>query len=281
MRLMHLMSRQVRAGLVLAAACLLAACQTLDMPLATESLQYGPAPISTLVSRRDLQFKLAQVERENGRMAVLAYQPPGERPLPVAVMSLSRSGNESYVSVSRLAPLKAQEDQGNIAIVTTEYLYALVMRQDPEALYCLTQSTQQCNVSSNGYSHAELLRELAREHQEDVARVGRTGTSIPWHVVALKPTGMVHPDSDQVSVHITSDEGSMEGKAIFFNKAPHSSCMANIDKSGIATCYLIDQHGDDGAHSEHEKAPVLATFPGDVGAKRVLLPTTLVQKPEP
>lgn len=281
MRDLHLMGSRARASLALAVGCLLAACQTLDMRLPSEALQYGPAPVSTLVSQRELQFKIAQVERENDQMVVLAYQPPEGKPLPVAVMLLSRPSNKSYVSVHRLALPKAKDDRGDVAIATIQYLYALVMRQDPEALYCLEQGAQRCNVSNKGYTHAELLRELAREHQEDVRRAGRTGTSIPWHVVTLAPTGMVHPDSNQVSAHITSDEGSMEGKAIFFNQAPHSSCMANIDKSGIATCYLIDQHGDDGAHSEHEKAPVLATFPGDVGAKRVLLPTTLVQKPEP
>ena len=48
---------------------------------------------------------------------------------------------------------------------------------------------------------------------------------------------------------------------------------------GLATCQLVDQHGDDESHSEEGKVPVVATYPGDVRAGRVLVPTTLVLHP--
>jgi hypothetical protein len=97
----------------------------------------------------------------------------------------------------------------------------------------------------------------------------------------MAPAEVDHADPDEVGVRISSDHGPMEGATIFFNRAPHSSCMAQSRETGLATCHLVDQHGDDESHSGHDKVPVLATFPGNVRAERVLLPTTLVLNPTP
>lgn len=283
MRPLPSMRRPMRACLCLLAGGLLAACQSLDMPLPVTPLDYGAAPASTLVSRHDLPFRLARMAQDDGQAAVLAFQPPGEKPLPVAVMSLPRPGGKRHVSIERLALPRDKDEQGEVAIAALEYLYALAMRQDPEARYCLVGAGQRCDAvaSAHSHSHAGLLRELAREYQHDVARAGRAASSRPWDVVTLASTGMTHADPDQVSVRVTLGQEPLEGRAIFFNQAPHASCVANSDREGIATCHLVDQHGDGDDHPAHGKAAVLATFPGDVGARRVLLPTTLVQKPDP
>jgi hypothetical protein len=76
-------------------------------------------------------------------------------------MSSSRSGQQTHVSVHRLPLPEAAGDRGDLNIATLEYLYALTMRQDPEARFCLAGGGQRCDVAKNGYSHAELLRELA------------------------------------------------------------------------------------------------------------------------
>ena len=73
----------------------------------------------------------------------------------------------------------------------------------------------------------------------------------------------------------------MEGASVYFNRAPHSGCSARSLPDGIATCLLVDQHGDEDSHSEDDKVSVLATFPGEVRPERVLLPTTLIMNPRP
>jgi hypothetical protein len=54
--------------------------------------------------------------------------------------------------------------------------------------------------------------------------------------------------------------------------------VAKSDAQGLATCELVDYHGDDGDGDEGA-VPVVATFSGDVGANRVLVPTTFVLGP--
>ena len=73
----------------------------------------------------------------------------------------------------------------------------------------------------------------------------------------------------------------MPGATIIFNRAPHSGCVAKSRGDGIATCRLVDQHGDGDSHAEEGKAPVVATFPGDVRDGRVLVPTTFLMPPAP
>jgi hypothetical protein len=55
--------------------------------------------------------------------------------------------------------------------------------------------------------------------------------------------------------------------------------VAKSREDGLAVCHLVDQHGDDDAHADDGDVPVVATFPGDVRADRVLVPTTLVLQP--
>lgn len=274
---LHGMSRRVAAGLAFTAGCLLTACQTVAPPGLDTVREYAAAPASRLVSRRDLQFKVAEVEQGTSRLMVLAYQAPGGKPSPVAALSSSRSGDETHVSVQRLPLPEAGDDQANLDVAAIEHLYTLVMRQDPEARFCLTSGNQRCNAAKDGHSHSALLQELARARQQAAGGAGRT--TIPWHIVSLAPSAMKHADSDEVSVRITSDLGTMEGVTVYFNQAPHSSCVAKSGEGGVAACHLVDQHGDDASHAGHEKAPVVATFPGDVRVERILLPTTLVQSP--
>jgi hypothetical protein len=86
-------------------------------------------------------------------------------------------------------------------------------------------------------------------------------------------------DADEVAVRVTTEEGAVEGVSIYFNRAPHSSCVGKSGKDGLATCHLVDQHGDGDAHEDDGAVAVVATFPGDVRADRVIAPTTLVLAP--
>jgi hypothetical protein len=268
------MQRRAWASLAMAASTL-AACHTVERPVRGEALEYAAAPVSMLVSKQALQFKVAQVQRDETQLTVLAYQSSGAKPSPVAMISSARSDDQTRVSIRRVSPPGAGGDRGDLNTATIEYLYALAMRLDPEAKFCFSDGDRQCNAASDGYSHPALLRELARARQRAVEQAGHESISIPWQVVYLAPGEVKPAGPDEVGVRISSDQGPMGATTIYFNRAPHSSCAAKSGENGYATCILVDQHGDEESHSGNDKVPVLATFPGVVRADRILLPTTL------
>jgi len=135
-------------------------------------------------------------------------------------------------------------------------------------------------VVKNSRSHPEVLRELARARQHAASQVKRANNIVPWQVVALGPAAADNAGPDTASVRITSDNTAMDGATVVFNRAPHSGCVARSAADGVAVCELVDQHGDADSHDEG-KVPVLATYPGEVRADVVLLPTTLMMGPKP
>jgi len=272
---MRAMSRRLQAVVAVAAGCLLPPSYVVAGPVQDGSLEYGPVLISRIVSRQDLQFKTANGERAGVLTTVLAYQAPGAMPSPVAVMTFSRSGDATHVSIHRLPFPKSAADIDDVNLATIEHLYTLVLRQDPEAKFFYSDGEQRFDSDTkNSRSHSELLRELARARQDAVGQGKRVSTSVPWHVVSMAPAGVDHADPDKVSVRITSDRQAMDGVTVFFNRAPHSGCVAKSARDGIAICRLVDPEDD--SHPDEDKIPVLATYPGEVRADGVLLPTTLV-----
>lgn len=274
---MRVVSRRFQAGLALAAGCLLTAPCGADWRDIDEGLVYAPALPSTLVSRPDLAFKLARSDRGASRTTFLAFQAPGSKPVPVVAVSSSSSEPDALVSVHVRWPSEEPSDPPAVKVAAFEYLYALALHQEPEARFCLAHGTQRCDAANGGRSHAELLRELVRARQEAVERAGPS-SAVSWHVVAMAPASI---EGDQVSVRITNDRVPMAGATVIFNRAPHSGCVAKSSENGLATCVLVDQHGDDASHDDHDKARVVATFPGDVRAGRVWVPTTFVLPPAP
>ena len=236
---------------------------------------------SKLVSRPDLVFKLAELQWESYQVTFLMHQPSGREPSPVAVMSSFQAGNKAHVWFQRLAPSGPDADRSGMDIATIEHLYGWALGQNPEARFCLTGFGRSCASVDDDYPHAELLRELSEARQRAMLRVHRSGRNVPWRVVSMASAPPNSGNDDQVGVRVLSEGKPMEGARVFFNRAPHSSCSARSSPDGLATCLLVDQHGDDDSHSEDDKASVLATFPGDVRPERVLLPTTLVMSPRP
>ena len=280
MRLVHAMSRRFTVGFALAAGCLLMASCAVDARSLDDAVVYSSVQASTLVSRRDLRFELGHVQRGACRLTFLAHRASGAKPRPVAIISSWQSDQGANVSVQRLVP-PPEGDGSEVNVAVLEHLYALALRQEPVARFGFADGTLACEPTKDNYSHAEFLRELARSRQDAVARAGHRGASVAWHVVSMAPAGANRASADEVGIRVMSDQGPMEGASIFFNRAPHSGCVAKSRQDGVATCQLVDQHGDDEAHSEHGEVPVVATFPGDVRAGRFLLPTTLVLQPAP
>jgi hypothetical protein len=232
---------------------------------------------SKLVSHPELEFRLAELQWQAGRVAFLMYQPVGSIPSPVASIASFRSGNRSHVWLQRLERLGRQSDQGDVEIATIERLYALALEQDAEARFCFTGLGQKCDSGDNDQDQAAALRELYDARQRAIARTHPSASSISWQVVSMTPA-FVSMDEDQVGVRVVGEGSPLVGVRIFFNQAPDSFCSAETSKDGVATCQLVDQEGDD-AHPEGDKAAVVANFAGVVGSERILLPTTLLMKP--
>jgi hypothetical protein len=273
-------SKRSKVGLALVAGSLLAASCAVDARSLDDAVVYSAAPVSTLVSRRDLQFKLGHAQRGACRVTLLAHQAAGAEPRPVAMISSWQSDQGARVSVHRLFQ-SATLDTSDLDVAALEHLYALALRQEPVARFAFADGVPPCESARDDYSHAEFLRELARIRERAVARPDHRGTGVAWHVVSMAPAQTNRADADEVGIRVVSDQGPMAGTTIFFNRAPHSGCVARSGQDGVATCRLVDQHGDDESHSEDGAAPVVATFPGDVRAGRFLLPTTFVLQPAP
>jgi hypothetical protein len=251
----------LRVALAAAAACVLLASCASESVAPPSAIEYRPALRSTLVSDRDATFVVAQWQRGAELTTVLARQQLGAAPHPVARVVQVRQGSELQVSIQRLP------QSGSAAL---EQLYALVLRQEPMARYCLSSSGQPCNPVRDGVSHAEVLVALADARDN----ADRGPAAAPWRVVEMTGAHAPPSDADVVGVRATADQVPLEGVAIYFNRAPHSLCTARTRADGVAICRLVDPHGDE--HDHDHAAPVVATFPGDVRTERVLLPTTYV-----
>jgi hypothetical protein len=197
------------AGCLLAAAC---ASQgpVIDGPL-------SPIDASTLVSKRELQFRVAH----RGRKQILVYQPAGGGAVPVGSISEARHSIREGLST-------------DLHVATIEQLYVVAMRLDP------------LEAATGNRSHADLLRDIAEARQA-------ASPGVPWKIVSLAPAGTTKAGDDLVAVRV---EGVEEGASVFFHRAPHMGCVGKVGKDGLAACQLVDQHGHEEEHSESEPVVV-------------------------
>ena len=75
-------------------------------------------------------------------------------------------------------------------------------------------------------------------------RARRISTGVAWRSVTMagEPKGA---SDDRVGVRISLHGTALGGATVIFNRAPHSGCKAKSSPDGIATCDLVDQHGDE------------------------------------
>jgi hypothetical protein len=268
------MNKTLTSMIALAAACTLQLSSATERQVLPVALEFRPASRSTLVASRDVNFLVAQEKRGGVLTMVLARERAGFPPQPVAQLVQQRQDAEVHVSVQRLSEPVSAPDPATDEVAALEHLYALVLRQEPEARYCLGGGPRQCDPARDGVSHGELLRALAAARDREAPR---TRTATPWRVVDMSRAPAGTADADVVGVRATTYRVPLEGVAVHFNRAPHSLCVARTGPDGVASCRLEDQHGD--GHLHDHAAAVVATFPGDVRPDRVLLPTTYVLPP--
>jgi hypothetical protein len=268
------MNKTLTSMIALAAACTLQLSSATERQVLPVALEFRPAPRSTLVASRDVNFVVAHEKRGEELTTVLARQRAGFPPQPVAQLVQQRQGADLHVSVQRLSEPVSAPDSAAEETAVFEQLYALVLRHEPEARYCLGSGRRQCNPARDGVSHPALLNALAAARDREAPR---TRTATPWRVVDMSRAPAGTADADVVGVRATTHRVPLEGVAVHFNRAPHSLCVARTGPDGVASCRLEDQHGD--GHLHDHAATVVATFPGDVRPDRVLLPTTYVLPP--
>ncbi|MDO9316192.1 MAG: hypothetical protein Q7T97_16785 [Burkholderiaceae bacterium] len=260
-----------RWRVVLAAACTLLASCASEPVVTPTNVEFRPAPRSTLATRRDLDFFVAKWQSGAESTTLLARKQDGAAPRPVARLLQVRQGPELHLAVQQLPQAWSAADHTDHEIAAVEQLYALVLRQEPKARYCLGSGAGLCDAARDGVSHPQVLQALADLRERAVVRAP---AALPWQVVRMQGTPTRSGDADVVSVRATGPQGPLEDVAIYFNRPPHSICAAHTRADGVATCRLEDQHGDGDQH-DHATV-VVATFPGDVRPDRVLLPTTYV-----
>lgn len=266
------------AKALLTTACAAVSAFATPPPGTAVNLSYQSLPASTLVSRRDLQFQVAQVPGTDGRTTVLAYRPPGGQPTPVATITASGSGQDARVVIRQLPLPVVGVDERVLHVTVLEHLYGLTMRQDPEGRFCFADGNRTCDPRQPRRTHADALRAVAAARAQALAGAGHAIVGAPWASVSLSPAAVRGSHQDEVSARVALGQEPLPKARLFFNRAPHSSCSATSDVAGVATCVLVDQHGDDGDDADVGAVPVSATFPGSVAADRVLLPTTMILK---
>lgn len=277
-------------GAALAQAVAAADTSAAERPSEQPPLQrLRPAPASLLVSEPALRFGVLQQVRGEADSLWLAYRPVDAAPVAVAALHSRAGADGGQVCIVRLAvPGPARPPlPPAVQMAATEHLYGLVLGQDALAGHALATDEAGC-AQPPARTQADVLEALALERRHwqslDPALAGRPA----WHRVQLSG-GTVdaaeaqqpgepgeHPE-DRVSVRVADDSGRpLRGATVFFHRAPHDSCVAVAGPDGTATCQLIDQHGDAEQHVGEARAPVLATYPGQVEAGWVRLPTTRV-----
>lgn len=245
------------------------------------TLSWQPVHISTLVSKRDPAFRIAHEDQAGrGRTLLLAYQRADGALQSAAILSSLHSEGRQHVAIRRL-PHPPGQDGAMLDVLTLEHLFAWSLRQDPAGRFCMVRGPKPCSTALAGTSLAGLLESLARERAAAVARAGPALSARPWRVVSVARAPTPTQDDDEVSARISLNGRPLAGVNLYFNRPPHSSCSGESDADGVATCRLVDQHGDEASHDHDENAPVSATFPGDVRADRTIVPTTVVLEKAP
>jgi hypothetical protein len=279
----HAASRRFTAGLLTGAGCLFAAaCATPrhevpDSVVDVAGMATAPAPRSTLISRADLGFSVARAHRDGAEIRVLVHQPASGVAFPVATIVASNSDAGTYISMQRLRLPPGLDPDLEVAVL--EHLYVLSVEQDARASFCLAPAGPRCDAAKRGESHAQLLGQLVEQRRRALQGLPERRAAA-WDMVSMVTAPTRTRDADEVAVRVSTHDRPLEAANVYFSRAPHSGCVARSNADGVASCRLVDYHGDDG-DADEASAPVVATFPGDVERDRVLVPTTYVLSHEP
>lgn len=239
---------------------------TLSLPAGAVYLELTA---STLVSRPAIQFTLEQQQTAGREVVTLMHAPSGAEPRGVAVIEISDSAGRTQIALRLQARARTDPE---VAVSTLERLYTLALQLDPEARFCFARAARACHASTTKGTHAEVLRQIALARQMALAQAKLPGT--PWSVVVISQTPRSQQGTHRASARVTLAGKPLTDTRIHFSRAPHSACFAKTGADGVASCELVDQHGDEDEHGSGNE--VVATYPGDVTRERILPPTTTI-----
>ncbi|MDY0746942.1 hypothetical protein SNE35_20685 [Paucibacter sp. R3-3] len=234
---------------------------------ADDSVEFTAPPTSLLVGRADLPFRVGRLRHGDAEAVILAHETADHRLLPMATAAEIGDAARPRICVDLLGMRDAGTDRA-LVITAVERFYGLVLRLDGEGDYCLADASNDCPVGQR-LSQGDVLRELVRVRAEALDDKAK-----PWSVVSLAPAKAASSDLDDVAAQVSGDAGPMAGATVFFHRAPHSGCVAKSGEQGVATCRLVDQHGDEDPDEHEADAKLLVTFPGEIGTDRTLVPMT-------
>jgi hypothetical protein len=242
-----------------------------------------PAPGSALLTQPQLRVELTSADWRGHSLNLLVLRAPSAPARLLAMVSRQKASQTSgafyhwYPTADR--PCQASP----VDLATLEHVFRFAINDT------LTDGFRFVPIEKNSrsapdpeLSHAQLLARIAKE-RECVADALAAGGAAPpkrWRTVSLEATGPPN-DKTLASARLRDGRAPLVNATILFTRAPHLECSGTTDHTGLATCRLEDTHphGGDDDHEDDDDvpgAPTLATYPGEVAAGVVLLPTSSV-----
>jgi hypothetical protein len=255
----------------------------LDLPVLAPVA--GKAAASALFSKGTPSVQQSAVAWGGGRLLLLTHQVRGAAPDLLAAAWKGGGNGRTAVVWYRQGGAMALPDP-HLELAGLEHLYDLLLRQDPEDRYqlrSLGRGTAAVDAKGNNMAHGALLAAIALQ-RECAARVPGKDLAQArppaWRVVDMRevrPAEAKPGDRDSVAVRASTGGIPVAGATVTFARMPHMACTATTDVAGLASCRLVDTHGD---ATEHEEGDVIASFSGVIAPGRVDLPTTtLLRRP--
>ncbi|MBU4610680.1 hypothetical protein IMZ29_09070 [Achromobacter sp. GG226] len=196
-----------------------------------------------------------------------------------AIVRRHRLGPAEYTVV--FYPRTSRGDpQGVLAnLVALEVLFAQVLTLETHARFrwVIAKAGHADGTDAQALAYPIVLRKIALARQCAAAAVSRATLAepIPWQVARIdSPSVPTAAMDDSVSALLIGPEGPLAQRQLLFSRLPHLACSAKTDDLGQAACELADTLGHP-THPGFESAPNVVTFPGEVGADLIVLPTAL------
>jgi hypothetical protein len=255
--------------------------QELDSILRTGRTQ--PAPASALLSEPRLRVELTNADWRGHQLTLLVLRAPSAPAALLAMVSRAQGSQTSGASYHWYPTAERSCQASPVDLAALEHLYRFAMNDtltDEYRFVAIEKNSR--SASDPALSHAQLLARIAKERECIADALTSSGTAPPkrWRTVSLdvtEPAG----DRNLASARLRDGHGALANATVLFTRAPHLECSGLTDQNGLASCRLEDTHphsgGDDhGDDDDVPGAPTVASYPGEVQADVVVLPTSAV-----
>jgi hypothetical protein len=240
---------------------------SLQMPL-------KPAPRSALLSHPGMNIQVGTVDAGGYRIEGLAYVSElGQLTvLAAGIEEASRNVTSWYWFCQ---PSDNAGTQLNLAAL--EHLYGMALKQPATRVMRFQMAAcrkDACKGSLTRGSLPTLLAHLAGLRAAEAASANLP--VVPWTVVTVRAVRIGADVSMPMRVRLLEGKRPLAKERVVLERAPHHACSALTWADGTAECVLQDMHGTGHEHEEASSpAPVVASYPGQVGRDVIRLPTAV------